>query len=71
MIPKGYSRDFLGVGLIKVLWKTVNRLLNYQFTAEIKFHDVLHNFWLVLGAGTTTPEAKLLQQLMVMKEAVL
>ena len=65
------SGNIRGIGLLEVIWKTMSNLLNCRVTAEITFHDVLHGFQAGRGTGTTTLEAKLLQQLMAMKEAIL
>ena len=70
LIPKG-KREFRGVGLVEVTWKVVAVILHRQITAGIKFHDALHGFREGRGTGTATLEAKLLQQLAVMKEEVL
>ena len=71
LIPMGTSGDFRGIGLVEVLWKAVTRLPNHQLTTAIKFHDVLHGFWAVLGTVTAALKAKLLQQITFMREAVL
>ena len=44
LIPKGNGRDFRGIGLVEVLWKTTMGLLNQRFTLEIGLHDVFHGF---------------------------
>ena len=54
-----------------VLCKTVTSLLNIPLTAAIMFHNVLNRFCAVRGTGTAALEAKLLQQLIAMREAVL
>ena len=46
-------------------------MLNRQLTAEISFHTTLHGFRAVRETGTVTLKAKVLQQLMAMREAVL
>ena len=71
LIPKGTSGDFRGIGLAEVLWKTVTSLLNRRLTAEIIFHDVLHGFRSGRGIGNASLEAKLLQHITSMREAVL
>ena len=71
LIPKGYSRDFCGVGLIEVLWKAVTGLLNRRFTLAIQFHDVLYGFWLGRGTGTANLNTKMLQHITAIREAVL
>ena len=39
--------------------------------SAISFHDTLHRFWAGQGIWTATLEAKLLQQLSAMREAVI
>ena len=61
-----------GMGLpwhrkMEVVWKLVTVILNIRPTTYIAFHGVLHGFWAGLGTGTTSLEAKLLQQLMAMR----
>ena len=46
-------------------------ILNFQLTASITFHDVLHGFCAGRGTGTATLEGKILQQLAAMSEEVL
>ena len=70
LIPKGKG-DFRVIGLVEVLWKTITSLLNLPIAAAISFHDTLHGFWAGRGMGTANFEAKLLQQLTAMREAVL
>ena len=52
-------------------WKTVTGIINRRLTADIKFHNTLHNFHTGRGMGTTPPEANLLQNLTEMREEVL
>ena len=70
LIPKG-KRHYRGIGLVKVVWKVVAEILNSQLTASITFHDFLHRFWAGRGTGTATLEAKLIQQLVALKEEIL
>ena len=56
---------------MEVMWKLVAAILNIRLTASITFHDLLHGFWAGCGTGTATLEAKLLQQLAVLREEVL
>ena len=56
---------------MEVLWKVVAVILNRRLTSSITFHDVLHGFRAGRDKGTTTLEAKLLQQLAAMREEVL
>ena len=51
--------------------KVVVEILNRRLTASITYHDFLHRFRAGRGTGTTTLEAKLLQQLAALREEVL
>ena len=66
LIPKGV-RDCYGIGMTEVVWKVVTVILIFRLTIYIDFHEVLHGFWAGPGTGTTSLEAKLLQQLMAMR----
>ena len=70
LIPykNGNSR---GIGLVEVLWKMVTEIMNFFLMVVIQFHNTLHGFRIVGGTGTTSCEAKLLQQLMDMMEKVI
>ena len=46
-------------------------ILNCRFTASITFHDFLHVFRAGRGTGTATLEAKLLHQLVALREGVM
>ena len=70
IIPKG-KKDYRGIGLVEVMWKIVAEILNRRLTASITFHDFLHGFRAGCGTGTTTLEAKLLQQLVALREEIL
>ena len=69
-IPKGKA-DYRGIGLVELMWKVVAAILNCTFTASITFHNFLHGFQAGHGTGTATLEAKLLQQLAVLRKEVL
>ena len=69
LIPKGKG-EFRGIGLVEVIWKLLTLILHRRLTT-IKLHDVLHGFREGCGTGTSTLEAKLLQQLAAMREEVL
>ena len=56
---------------MEVMWKVVAAILNRQITASIAYHDFLHRFRVGRGTGTTTVEAKVLQQLEALREEVL
>ena len=68
--PQG-KKDYRGIGIVEVMWKVVAELLNCRLTASITYHDFLHGFRAGRGTGTTTLEAKLLQQLAALREEVL
>ena len=70
LIPKG-KKDYWGIVLMEVMWKVVTAILNRRFTASITNHDFLHGFRAGRGTGTTTLEAKLLQQLAALRGEVL
>ena len=67
LIPKG-KRYYRGIGLVEVMWKVVELILNLRFTASINYHNFLHAFQAGCGTGITTIEAKLLQQLVAFRE---
>ena len=71
MTPKGGGTDFRGIGLVEVLWKAISGIINRQIPSSIQFHDSLHGFYTGRGTGTSTLEAKLLQKIIVMRDAVL
>ena len=56
---------------MEVMWKVVAAILNSRFTASITYHNFLHGFRVGYGTGTTTLDAKLLQQLGALREVVL
>ena len=60
LIPKG-NNDYRSIGLVEVMWKVVAEILNHRITASITYHDLLHDFRVGHGTGTSTLEAKLLQ----------
>ena len=65
------GKYYCGIGLMEVMWKVVAESLNCRLTASITFHDFLHGFWEGHGTGTSTLEAKLLQNLAALREEVL
>ena len=62
LIPKGTSGDFRGIGLLEVVWKLLERVLDARLK-KVELHDYLHGFRAKRGCGTGIMEAKLLQQL--------
>ena len=70
LIPKGKG-DYLGIGLVEVVWKVVAAILNHRLTSSIIYHNFLHGLRAGRGTGTSTLEAKPLQQLAAMREEIL
>ena len=66
LILKGKG-EYRGIGLVEMMWKFVAVILNRRLTSSITFHDVLHGFQAGRGTGTTTLEAKLIQQYAAMR----
>ena len=63
LIPKGNSEDFRRIGLLEVIWKVLEKVIDAQLSSTIDFHDALHGFRAGRGCGTGIMEAKLAQQL--------
>ena len=68
--PKG-NGEFRSIGLVYVLWKTLLGFINWRIGAALHFHNVLHDFREGWEIGTAYLKAKILQQLMSMREEVL
>ena len=58
---------FRGIGIIKVLWKTVTGIMNFLLALDIAFLNILNGFRDVKVIGTSSLEAKLLQKLTAMR----
>ena len=43
LIPKGNSGDYRGIGLLKVIWKVIERVMDKRMSG-IESHDTLHGF---------------------------
>ena len=71
MIPKGGGTDFRGIGLVEVLRKAISGIINQRISSSIQFHYSLHGFHAGRGTGTTTLEAKLLLNIISVRETVL
>ena len=63
LIPKPGNNEFRGIGLLEIIWKLIELIINHRLAAKIKFHDALHGFLVQRGCGTANIEAKLRQQL--------
>ena len=61
LIPKGSSGDYHGIGLLEVVWKLIERVVNERLS-KIELHDTLHGFRAKRSCGTGIVEAKLVQQ---------
>ena len=70
LIPKG-KKEYRGIGQVEVMWTVVAEILNRWLAASITYHNFLHGFWAGRGTGTATLEAKLLQQLVALREELL
>ena len=53
----------MGIGLVKVLLKTMSSPINCKIGAAVRYHDTLHGFRSGRGVRTTSLQAKLLQQI--------
>ena len=70
LIPKGKG-EYRGIGLVEVMWKVVTAILNRRITASITYHEILYGFRASCSTVTATIKAKLIQQLVAMREEVL
>ena len=68
MITNGGGTNFRGIGLVEVLWKAISGIINCWISSSIQFHDTLHGFRAEIVTGITTLDAKLLQQIIAMRE---
>ena len=62
LIPKGNSGDYRGIGLLEVVWKVIERIIDGRLS-KVDLHDCLHGFRAKRGCSTGIMEAKLVQQL--------
>jgi len=68
-IPKG-GGNYCGIGLLEPFWKVIEILLDRRLKV-IDFHNSLHGFLQGRGCGTTTMEAKLVQQFAYLEQQAL
>ena len=54
-----WGGEYRGIGLVEVIWKAEEVILNRRFTVTITYHDSLHRLWAGRGTGTDTLEVKL------------
>ena len=71
MIPRVGGTYFRVIGLVGVIWKEISGIIYCRLSSSIHFHDVLHGFRAARGTGTVTLEAKLLQDIISMREMAL
>jgi hypothetical protein len=62
LIPKGNSGDYRSIGLLEVVWKLIERVLDERMSG-IEVHGALHGLRAKRGCNTGIMEAKLVQQL--------
>ena len=62
LIPKGNSGDFRGIGLLEVIWKVIEQVVDARLKC-VPLHDALHGFRPGRSCGTGIMEVKLTQQL--------
>ena len=58
--PNGGTR---GIGLLEVVWKLMEAIIDTRVKKAVTFHDCLHGFRAQRGTHTAIIEAKLIQQL--------
>ena len=62
LIPKG-NLDTRGIGLVEVVWKVVEAMLDTHIKSVVQSHDVSHGYCAGKGTRTAIMEFKLLQEL--------
>ena len=60
-IPKG-NADTQGIGLLEVVWKVGEAVINTRIKSVVKLHNVLRGVFTGRGTGTTIMELKLFQE---------
>ena len=69
-IPKGNSENYRGIGLLVVIRKLIERIMDKRMS-EIEVHDSLHGFQAKRGCGTGIMKAKIAHQLAFIEQAPL
>ena len=62
LLPKGYAETWR-VGLLEVLWKIVEDIIDTQIKMVATFHNVLHEFRVSRGTWTAIMELNMVQGL--------
>ena len=52
-----------GIGLLEVVWKLIEAIIDTRVRSKVTLHDCLHGFTARRGTGTAIIEAKLQQEL--------
>ena len=61
-LPKGIAYTWCK-GLLEVVWKVVEEVIDTRIKVVVQFHDVLHRFRACRGRGAAIMELKLAQEL--------
>ena len=70
LITKESSGDYCGIGLLEVVWKLIERVVDERLS-KIELHDALRGFRAKHGCGTGIMKAKLVQQLAYREQCLL
>ena len=67
LTPKG-NTDIRGIGLLEMIWKAMESIINTHLWSSIQFHNVLQELHTGRGTGTETTELKLSQELAIINQ---
>ena len=70
LLPKG-GGNYHYIGMVEVIREVISIIINRRLEDSIEFHNGLHELRERRGTGTSTLEAKILNQIVVMHQAVL
>ena len=62
------NADAWGIGLLVVVWKVLEAVIDTRIKTEVQYHKVLCRFCAGKGTGTATMELKLTQELASMEQ---
>ena len=62
LIPK-LNADTQGIGLLEIVWKVMEAVIDIQIKSVVQLHDFLYRFHAGRGVGTAIVELKLAQEL--------